>query len=162
MVTNRRRKPVLRRLCGTLISMMLVHAPLSWADCLDAKQLKALDYDYEQALRTGNKPFLDALLAEDFVWIHNHGVQVETRAELLARFGDGYKPTKSREQADVQVRRLEETAVIHGSTTVQEIKSDGLHANTYQFLRTYVATDDGCKLLAGQTMKTWSSRGSEI
>lgn len=140
--------------------LQLILASMSLADCLEDESLKALDYRYEQALRTGDKPFLDKLLAEDFVWIHNHGVQLETRQELLGRFGEDYKPTKAREQAEVRVRRLGDTAVIHGSTTVEESKVDGLHINTYQFLRTYVATGEGCKLLAGQTMKTWSSEGS--
>ena len=131
----------------------------AWSDCLEAANLKALDYRYEQALRTGDKRFLDELLAKNFVWIHNHAVQLETKQKLLGRFGQDYKPTKAREQAEVQVRRLGDAAVIHGSTTVEEIKADGLHINTYQFLRTYVTTDKGCRLLAGQTMKTWSSEG---
>jgi len=137
----------------------LVLISSAWGDCLDTANLKTLDYHYEQALRTGDKDFLDQLLAENFVWVHNHAVQLETKQKLLGRFGENYKPTKAREQAEVQVRRLGDTAVIHGSTTVEEFKADGLHINTYQFLRTYVATDKGCRLLAGQTMKTWSSEG---
>jgi ketosteroid isomerase-like protein len=131
----------------------------AWGDCLDAANLKALDYRYEQALRTGDKRFLDELLAEDFVWVHNHASQLETKQKLLGRFGEDYRATKAREQAGVQVRRLGDAAVILGSTTVEEFKADGLHINTYQFLRTDVATDKGCRLLAGQTMKTWSSEG---
>lgn len=50
---------------------------------MDSKKLKALDYRYEQALQVEDREFLEELLAEDFVWIHNHAVQLESRRQLL-------------------------------------------------------------------------------
>lgn len=148
------------RLAG-IVAAQLALVPASWADCLDSKNLKALDYRYEQALRVGDREFLEELLAEDFVWIHNHAVQQETRRQLLERLGGDYQPLKAREQSDVQVRRLGQAAVIHGFTTVEQFTADdSRRANRYHFLRTYIATDQGCRLLAGQTMKTWSTEGA--
>ena len=154
---------MLKRIARSLLlsataSSMLAAAGPTLADCLAAEQLKQLDYRYEQALRTGDEQFLKELLADQFVWIHNHAVAFETREALIERMGEGYEELKAREQQDVVVRRLKDTAVIHGMTTVDKFtNNDSRHANRYQFIRTYVKTPEGCRLLAGQTMKVWST-----
>ncbi|UTF59260.1 nuclear transport factor 2 family protein [Gilvimarinus sp. DA14] len=132
-------------------------APVSNADCLAPKALTELDYQYEQALRTGDREFLQQLLLPDFVWVHNHAVAHESKADLLARLGPDYQTLKSREPSDVKVIRTATTAVIHGLSTVDKFTDGPRHANSYRFMRTYVKHGDECRLLAGQTMKVWST-----
>ncbi|BFM19264.1 nuclear transport factor 2 family protein [Gilvimarinus japonicus] len=136
---------------------LLITPSLAAADCLDSEPLQGLDYQYEQALRVGDREFLQQLLLPYFVWVHNHAVAHESKADLLARLGPDYQPLKSRESSEVEVIRALDTAVIHGLSTVDKFTDGPRHANSYRFMRTYVLRDGRCRLLAGQTMKVWST-----
>ncbi len=125
----------------------------SAAPCLPAPALIERDSQYEEALRVGNVPFLQSLLADDYVWVHTLGTQIETRAVLLARLA---KPVvfKARGTSDVHVHTLGDTAVVRGISTTEQWNADGTtwRTNRYQFMRTYVNVGGECKLLAVQTM----------
>ncbi|WP_041522156.1 nuclear transport factor 2 family protein [Gilvimarinus agarilyticus] len=140
-----------------LACALLINPVLASADCLEPKALQALDYRYEQALRTADREFLQHLLRPDFVWVHNLAVAHESKAELLSRLGANYQRPKSREPSEVVVLRAGDTAVIHGLSTVDKFTDGPRHANRYRFMRTYVLHDGDCYLLAGQTMKVWST-----
>lgn len=130
------------------------------ADCLEAEALKRLDGQYEDALRVGNPEFLRVLLAEDFVWVHNHAVAAEDKATLVGRLGEGHEVPLARRPEQVQYRRLDSTAVLTGFTTVEKAPREAggeVRGNKYHFMRTYVAVDGHCHLLSNQTMKVWSS-----
>ncbi len=130
------------------------------ADCLEADALKRLDGQYEDALRVGNPEFLRALLADDFVWVHNHAVEAEDKATLVGRVGEGHEEPLARRSEEVEYRRLDSTAVLTGFTTVEKApREEGgeVRGNKYHFMRTYVAVDGHCHLLSNQTMKVWSS-----
>lgn len=147
-----------------LLIFLLFPSVLHAADCLAPEQLKALDRQYEQALRKGDPEFMADLLAENFVWVHNHAGSRETKSVLMARLGDGHDAPLSRESEAVEVRRLDKTAVISGFTTVTKADAEGENrqANRYHFMRTYVAQGGNCRLLANQTMKVWSSSGEPL
>lgn len=148
-----------------LVLLLLLFCPaLHAADCLAPEQLKVLDRQYEEALRNGDPEFIETLLLEDFVWVHNHASSSETKAGLIARLGEGYEQPLARESEQVRVRQVDRTAVISGFTTVIQADPDGANrrANRYHFMRTYVAQGDNCRLLANQTMKVWSSSDEEI
>jgi ketosteroid isomerase-like protein len=123
------------------------------AACLPADGLVERDRQYEAALATGNVAFLRGLLADDYVWVHTLGAELETKPVLLARMA---RPTRfrSRTTEGVQVRLLGDTAVLHGVSIVEQWNADGetFKTNRYQFMRTYVNVDGRCRLLAGQTM----------
>jgi ketosteroid isomerase-like protein len=133
----------------------LLAAPLlaSAAPCLPADALIKLDSQYEEALRIGDVPFLQSLLAEDYVWVHTLGTQIETRDILLARLA---KPVvyKARSTSDVHVHAQGDTAVLRGVSTTEQWNQDGtsFRSNRYQFMRTYVSVAGQCKLLSVQTM----------
>lgn len=130
--------------------------PVLWADCLAEAEMKSLDYAYEQAIRQADVEELNALLLPQYVWVHNHAVVYETKAMLLARLGEAYRPPLAREQTRVEIRREANTAVVMGFSTVHK-ESDGVRrANRYHFMRTWVKTAAGCRLLSAQTMKVWS------
>jgi len=125
----------------------------SAAPCLPAEALIKLDSQYEEGLRVGDVPFLRSLLADEYVWVHTLGTQVETRDILLARLA---KPVvyKARSTSDVHVHHQGDTSVVRGVSTTEQWNPDGVtfRANRYQFMRTYVNVAGQCKLLSVQTM----------
>ncbi|MGD8175603.1 nuclear transport factor 2 family protein [Marinimicrobium sp. ARAG 43.8] len=128
--------------------------------CLEASPLKALDHRYEEALRVGEVDFLESVLAEDYVWVHNHAVASEDKRTLLARLGEGHETPLTRRSESVSYRRLANTAVLDGVTTVEKSPrkaGEAVRVNRYHFMRTYVLVDGHCQLLSNQTMKVWSN-----
>jgi ketosteroid isomerase-like protein len=140
-------KKILLSLMGAL--PMLASA----APCLPVEALIARDAQYEEALRVGDLPFLQTLLADDYVWVHTLGSQVETRASLLQRLE---KPViyKSRSTSEVHAHVQGDTVVLRGVSTTEQWNADRQtsRSNRYQFMRTYVNVAGACKLLSVQTM----------
>jgi ketosteroid isomerase-like protein len=140
-------KKILFLLCGALPLLA------SAAPCLPAEALMARDAQYEEALRVGDLPFLRTLLADDYVWVHTLGSEIETRTSLLARLE---KPViyKSRTTSDVHAHVQGDTVVLRGVSTTEQWNADGKtsRSNRYQFMRTYVNVAGECKLLSVQTM----------
>lgn len=125
----------------------------SAAPCLPAPALIERDSQYEEALRTGDVAFLQSLLADEYVWVHSLGSQIETRSSLLSRLA---KPVlyKARSTSDVHVHVQGDTSVVRGVSTTEQWNPDGAtwRSNRYQFMRTYVNVAGQCKLLSVQTM----------
>ncbi|MYM67130.1 DUF4440 domain-containing protein [Pseudoduganella sp. FT55W] len=138
-----------------LLFSLLVALPLisSAGPCLPASALIERDSQYEEALRVGDVPFLQSLLADEYVWVHSLGSQIETRSGLLARLE---KPVvyKARSTSDVHVHVQGDTSVVRGVSTTEQWNADGTtwRTNRYQFMRTYVNAGGQCKLLSVQTM----------
>ena len=132
---------------------LLASASALAASCLPTAALVGLDTQYEEALRVGDVAFLRGLLADDYVWVHTLGTQIETRDILLARLA---KPVvyKARSTSDVHVHVQGDTAVVRGVSTTEQWNPDGatFRSNRYQFMRTYVNVAGQCKLLSVQTM----------
>ncbi|WP_072782360.1 nuclear transport factor 2 family protein [Duganella sacchari] len=123
------------------------------APCLAVPALIERDTQYEEALRVGDTAFLKTLLAEDYVWVHTLGSQIESRDSLLARLA---KPVvyKARFTSDVHAHTQGDTVVLRGVSTTEQWNADGTtwRTNRYQFMRTYVNVAGQCKLLSVQTM----------
>lgn len=123
------------------------------AQCLPVPALIERDTQYEEALRVGDAAFLKTLLAEDYVWVHTLGSQIESRDSLLARLA---KPVvyKARFTSDVHAHTQGDTVVLRGVSTTEQWNADGTtwRTNRYQFMRTYVNVAGQCKLLSVQTM----------
>lgn len=121
--------------------------------CLQPENLKALDRQYEQALKNNNAEFFEAHLAEDFIWVHTHATAVDTKADLITRSRHPELSATgnpiSRTSRDIVVIRHGPTAVVSGFTTVERESS----SSVYSIMRTWVETQKGCKLLACQTMR---------
>lgn len=146
--------------CLGAAALVLCSTTAFAADCLEADALKRLDGQYEDALRVGNPEFMRVLLADDFVWVHNHAVAAEDKATLVGRLGEGHEVPLARRSEQVAYRRLDNTAVLSGFTTVEKAPHEEggeVRGNKYHFMRTYVAVEGECHLLSNQTMKVWSS-----
>ena len=146
-------KNKLLSLLGAVPMLAILPATAAAAPCLPSEALVKLDTQYEEALRVGDVPFLQSLLADDYVWVHTLGTQIETRNVLLARLA---KPVvyKARSTSDVHVHVQDNTAVVRGVSTTEQWNQDGasFRTNRYQFMRTYVNVAGQCKLLSVQTM----------
>ena len=116
------------------------------------EQLVALDKGWEMALLNTDVKFLDTLLAEEFVWVHNHASQIDGKAEALNRAkkirAGQQDDTRDRSPRDHQVVILEQTAVVTGFTVVDR----GPQPTTYHFMRTYALVAGKWKLIANHTM----------
>jgi hypothetical protein len=144
----------------TLLLLLAASPALAQAaPCLPVADLIARDAQYEEATRIGDAPFLENLLADDFVWVHNLVSSIDDKAAVVARARKPASIPKSRTTSGVQAQVLGDTVVLRGQSTVEAWNADGKtwRSNRYQFMRTYVNTPAGCKLLAVQTMKVWSS-----
>lgn len=132
------------------------------AECLQPSRLKALDAQYEEALRVGDVKFLHKLLADDFVWVHNLGADIENKPGLLKRLKADQEIAKARNSHDITLHALADTVVLSGLSSVDKYNPDGktFRTSRYRFMRTYVAVKDQCKLLSVQTMKVWSSENA--
>lgn len=121
-------------------------------NCLNPESLASLDASWEKALLTSDVDQLDALLAEDFIWVHNHASLIDSKSMLLNRAADpkagATGNTRSRKQQEVQVIIKGSTGVVTGITIVDR----GPVPTTYHFMRTYVAHEGKCLLLANHTM----------
>jgi hypothetical protein len=117
------------------------------------EQLVELDKGWERALLNSEVEFLENLLAEEFIWVHNHASLIDGKEEALnrakkIRAGQQQDDTRNRSPRDHQVVVLEQTAVVSGFTVVDR----GPQPTTYHFMRTYALVDGKWKLLANHTM----------
>ena len=116
------------------------------------EQLVELDKGWERALLNSEVAFLDKLLAEEFIWVHNHATQIDGKEEALDRAkkirAGQQDDTKNRSPRDHQVVLLGQTAVVTGFTVVDR----GPQPTTYHFMRTYALVDGKWKLIANHTM----------
>jgi len=135
----------------TLVAFSVASA-YAQENCLNAEHLKNLDASWEKAQLELDFDTLNYLLAEDFIWVHNHANTIDNKKAVLDRVNSSIKSnnhkTKSRISKDVKVIILGKTAVVTGFTIVDR----GPEPTTYKFMRTYVEINDKCYLLANQTM----------
>ena len=122
------------------------------AQSIDSQKLIELDKGWEKALLTSDVNFLENLLAEDFVWVHNHAGQIDGKEQAVSRAkriqAGQADDTKGRDTRDQTVVILGNTGVVSGYTVVDR----GPSPTTYHFMRTYTLVEGKWKLLANHTM----------
>lgn len=148
-----------KRLLMVLVGSCVCVNSLAAQSCLDTETLIELDARYEMALQTGDTAFLQTLLAPEYSWVHNLASTKENKTGLIERLKKSNVQVKERRSHDIRALRLANTVVLEGLSSVDKWNDDGKSYRTsrYQFMRTYVAVKNECKLLAVQTMKVWSS-----
>jgi ketosteroid isomerase-like protein len=116
------------------------------------EQLVELDKGWEKALLNSEVAVLEELLAEEFIWVHNHASLIDGKAETLSRAkrirAGQQDDTRNRTPRDQKVVLLGQTAVVSGFTLVDR----GPQPTNYHFMRTYALVEGKWKLLANHTM----------
>ena len=135
-----------------IVIVLSLASAVAQESCLDSKRLSSLDTEWEKALLESNVEFLDSILAEDFIWVHNHAAGTDTKEILLKRASDqnvgaAWNPD-SRKSKDVKVTVIGSTGIVTGFTIVDR----GSTSTTYHFMRTYVEFEGNCLLIANHTM----------
>ena len=141
---------------AAVLLLFAVWPVLAQESCLDPDALLRLDAEWERALLESDAERLRTLLAEDFIWVHNHASAVDTKASLLERASNPAVGTaRSRTQSNVEYRILGSTGVVNGFTVVDR----GSRSNRYNFMRTYAEVSGRCLLLANHTMEIPDDEG---
>lgn len=121
-------------------------------NCLSSEGLLSLDASWENALLTSDETQFVTMLAEEFIWVHNHASLIDSKEMLIKRASEpkngATRNTRSRIQSDVRVIIKGATGIVTGITVVDR----GPTPTTYHFMRTYVEIDGKCLLLANHTM----------
>lgn len=120
-------------------------------DCLAAASLIKIDSQWERALLETNVEWLEEHLADEFIWVHNHAGQVDTKQTLLAPARVARTQAlsaRSRVQSEVEARIVGSTGLVTGFTVVDR----GAQAKRYSFMRTYAVVSNRCVLLGNHTM----------
>jgi ketosteroid isomerase-like protein len=124
----------------------------SIAQTPNPKQLLEIDQGWENALLKSDVVFLENLLADDFIWVHNHAGQIDGKEAAISRAkriqAGQADDTRGRVSRDQKVVILGNTGVVSGYTVVDR----GPSPVTYHFMRTYAWVDGKFKLLANHTM----------
>ncbi|MFD2202632.1 nuclear transport factor 2 family protein [Shivajiella indica] len=124
----------------------------SVAQSQDQQKLLDLDQGWEKALLESDVQFLDNILSESFIWVHNHASLIDGKKEVVGRAKNiqagQADNTKGRVSRDQKVIILGNTGVVTGITVVDR----GPRPVTYHFMRTYTIVDGRYLLLANHTM----------
>jgi hypothetical protein len=135
-----------------LIITFLLFIWAAQAQTKDHQTLLELDLGWEKALLASDVGFLDNLLAEEFIWVHNHASLIDGKNEVVSKarkFQEGQADnTRSRISKDQKVVILGNTGVVSGYTVVER----GPGAVTYHFMRTYSKVKGTFLLLSNHTM----------
>lgn len=115
-------------------------------------QLLELDKGWEKALLASDVKFLESLVADEFIWVHNHAGLIDGKEAVLSRAkriqSGQADDTRNRTTKDQQVVILGKTGIVSGFTVVDRGPSPTL----YHFMRTYAWVDGKWKLLGNHTM----------
>jgi ketosteroid isomerase-like protein len=116
------------------------------------EELLQLDLNWEKALLSSEVDFLENLLSDDFIWVHNHASLIDGKEAVInraKRIQSGQKDdTRNRTSRDQQVVISGSTGIVSGYTVVDRGPSPTL----YHFMRTYVQSNGKWQLLGNHTM----------
>lgn len=133
-----------------LLTFLLIH--FSSVGQTTQEQLLEVDKGWEKALLNSDVEFLENLLAEEFVWVHNHATLIDGKKDAInraKRIRSGQQDdTRNRSPRDQKVVLMGQTGVVSGFTVVDR----GPQPTTYHFMRTYALVNGKWKLLANHTM----------
>lgn len=120
--------------------------------CMTEANIKSLDAQWEAANLNPDPEFVENLLSDNFIWVHNHAGTIDTKAKAVERSerhkAAGTSNTRSRIQSDIKVEITGKTAIVTGFTLVDRDPA----TIKYHFMRTYVEVDGKCLLVGNHTM----------
>ncbi len=137
---------------ASFLFAFILSATVAYSQTEEHQKLLELDLGWEKALLNSEVSFLENLLADDFIWVHNHAGQIDGKESAVSRAkriqAGQADDTKGRVSRDQKVVILGNTGVVSGYTVVDRRPSPV----TYHFMRTYALVEGKFKLLANHTM----------
>jgi len=134
-----------------ILGFSLVSA-IAQESCLTTENLIEIDTSWEKAQLELDHSFLELLLADEFIWVHNHANTIDDKTAVLERVNryirENNRNTRSRVSGKVEVITLGTTGIVSGFTIVDRDPAP----TTYHFMRTYIESNGQCLLLANHTM----------
>ena len=135
-----------------ILLFTLMVLPLMTFSQTSEAQLLELDKGWEKALLTSDVEFLESLVADEFIWVHNHAGLIDGKEAVLSRAkriqSGQADDTRNRTSNNQQVVILGMTGIVSGYTLVDRGPSPTL----YHFMRTYAWTAGKWNLLGNHTM----------
>src|SRR5690606_34896677 len=137
-----------------LLSLFLItfYSATAQQTSITEASIKTLDAQWEANNLNPDPEFFKSILADNFVWVHNHASMIDTKEAVVKRAetqsAKNTSDTRSRIQSDVKVAVTGNTAIVTGFTMVDR----GPTPTKYHFMRTYVEIDGKCQLIGNHTM----------
>ncbi|WPR77903.1 nuclear transport factor 2 family protein [Algoriphagus sp. NG3] len=142
----------MKTLLPLLALFLFTHYSASAQVCMTEASIKALDAQWEENNLNPDPEFFRNVLAEDFVWVHNHASMIDTKEAVVKRAetqsAKSTSDTRSRIQSSIKVAITGNTAIVTGFTIVDR----GPTPTKYHFMRTYVEIEGKCLLTGNHTM----------
>ncbi|WP_169315451.1 nuclear transport factor 2 family protein [Catenovulum agarivorans] len=149
--------------------LLMLLSPASFAaQCNNQQQVSALDNNFELAIKNANSNFLQQVLADNFIWVHNLKSMTETKTSLLKRLAaDNYETPVQRTSVIEHFIQGQDTWSVMGISHVYKLRPTEADENNirhyqYYFSRSYQQIDGKCKLLSSMTMKIHTEDGARV
>jgi ketosteroid isomerase-like protein len=107
------------RIVGLAVSVFVITSVCAQQPLSDEKQILKLEDDWARALKTKDRPLLDAIVAPNFTFIEPDGT-VKNRDEYLADRSSDVADIESFELADLKVSVFENCALTSGLSKITE------------------------------------------
>ena len=160
----------LNSLCVNFTSIVLTLFPslVLAAQCNNQQQISVLDNNFELAIKNANSNFLQQVLADNFIWVHNLKSMTETKNSLLERLSaDNYETPVQRTSVLEHFIQGQDTWSVMGISHVYKLRPTETDENNirhyqYYFSRSYQQIAGKCKLLSSMTMKIHTEDGAKV
>ena len=130
---------------GTLLLTLLL-VTTSAASLVAQNDVRQAETEWARALVDSDGPVLDAIYADDLVYVHSNG-RVDTKKQWLGSLVDGRTDFSSAMSRDLRVRRFGDTAVVNALYDMVI----NTRPMTIQYLTVYVRSEGRWRIVTQQT-----------
>lgn len=104
------------------------------------------------AIVARDRQTLEAILADDLVWIHSSGM-IENKASFIARIVSGADRYLSMRPRDETLRRFGSVAIVSGVVEIDAVAGGAARAISNRFTNVWVLTDRRWRLVSAQSTR---------
>jgi ketosteroid isomerase-like protein len=112
-------------------------------------EIESLEDIRWSALTSADVAVLDALLAEDLVFVHSSG-RVDSKQSLIEAVSSGSTRYVEADRTGQQIRVFGDTALVHGNASVRVRAGAGERERSMRYLAVWHAGPSGPRMIAWQ------------
>lgn len=142
---------MMRRSFATLV-LTLAAAAVNAGDPVDARSVADTQSRRFQAMVDADAETLDALLADDLVYIHTTGA-IDTKASLIDSIVSGRIDYVQLASGESQQRVIGDAVVVTGTAQLAVVAGGAEHALTIRYTEVYIPAGDGWRLASWQSTR---------